>query len=69
MKVMKNQKKLLNHVEEKSPEIINECVLKKQVLDNKKILLLKERNESIEKAISNNTNKEEIKKMLKDCNL
>lgn len=69
MKVMKNQKKLLNHVEEKSPEIINECVLKKQVLDNKKILLLKERNESIEKAISNNTNKEEIKKMLKDYNL
>ena len=59
----------MNKLKEKSPEIINEAVLKKEVIDLSKEKLLKKRNEDLENAKTNNISSEDVKKMLKEYNL
>lgn len=59
----------MNKLKEKSPEIINEAVLKKKVIDLSKEKLLKKRNEDLENAKANNISNEDVKKMLKEYNL
>lgn len=58
-------KEVTKKIEEKSPEIINESVLKKKPIDSSKEQLLKKRNEAIENAIENKMNSDDIRKMLK----
>ena len=62
-------KEVTKKIEEKSPEIINESVLKKKAIDSSKEQLLKKRNENIEDAIANKMNGDDIRKMLKKYNL
>ncbi len=62
-------KQVTEAVKEKSPEIVNQSVLKQKALDSTKEKLLKERNEALEKAIANNKTNENIKKLLKEYNL
>ena len=56
-------------LEEKSPDIVNESLLKKKVIDLSKEELLKERNKDIENLLANNSSNEDIKKKLKEYNL
>ena len=56
-------------LEEKSPGIINESLIKKKVIDLSKEELLKERNKDIENLLANNSSNEDIKKKLKEYNL
>ena len=56
-------------LEEKSPGIINESLLKKEVIDLSKEELLKERSKDIENSLTNNSSNEDIKKKLKEYNL
>ena len=60
---------VLNVVKDKSPDIINEAVLKDKALDTIKAKLLKERNQKLEQSIANNSSPENIKTMLKEYNL
>ena len=62
-------KQVTEAVKEKSPEIVNQSVLKQKALDSTKEKLLKERNEVLEKEIANNKTNEDIKKLLKEYNL
>ncbi len=62
-------KQVIEAVKEKSPEIVNESILKQKALDSTKEKLLKERNEALEKEIANNKTNEDIKKLLKEYNL
>ena len=62
-------KDVLKTVKEKSPEIINESILKKKAIDSSKEKLLKKRSEAIEEAIANKKNNDDIKNMLKKYNL
>ena len=56
-------------LEEKSPDIVNESLLKKKVIDLSKEELLKERSKDIENLLANNSSNEDIKKKLKEYNL